>query len=75
MANVRCFWYLFVSHIVFIGEVLLAHISERVRGGCANLAASRAPKDIEWRIQLGVAFIPAVPLLLGVYFCPGELPA
>lgn len=25
---------------------------------------------IAWRLQLGSAFIPAVPLLLGIYFCP-----
>ncbi|KAL2008003.1 hypothetical protein VTN00DRAFT_7985 [Thermoascus crustaceus] len=38
-------------------------------GFCANLAV----KDtgvISWRLQLGSAFIPAVPLLVGVYFCP-----
>jgi hypothetical protein len=26
--------------------------------------------DIAWRLQLGSAFIPAVPLVLGIYFCP-----
>jgi hypothetical protein len=26
--------------------------------------------DIAWRLQLGSAFIPAVPLVLGVWFCP-----
>ncbi|KAK7408271.1 hypothetical protein QQX98_009584 [Neonectria punicea] len=26
--------------------------------------------DIAWRLQLGSAFIPAVPLLLGIYFAP-----
>ena len=26
--------------------------------------------DIAWRLQVGSAFIPAVPLLIGVYFCP-----
>lgn len=26
--------------------------------------------DIAWRLQLGSAFIPAVPLVIGVYFCP-----
>ena len=38
-------------------------------GTCANLAV----KDtgvISWRLQLGSAFIPAVPLLIGIYFCP-----
>lgn len=26
--------------------------------------------DIAWRLQLGSAFIPAVPLLILIYFCP-----
>lgn len=37
-------------------------------GFCANLAVFRT--DIAWRLQLGSAFIPAVPLILAVYFCP-----
>lgn len=38
--------------------------------GCsANLAVMNTG-DISWRLQLGSAFIPAVPLLIGVYFCP-----
>ncbi|KAK6530090.1 hypothetical protein TWF694_003462 [Orbilia ellipsospora] len=38
-------------------------------GTCANLAVVNTGK-IAWRLQLGSAFIPAVPLLIGVYFCP-----
>ncbi|KIJ23904.1 hypothetical protein M422DRAFT_275428 [Sphaerobolus stellatus SS14] len=38
-------------------------------GFCANLVLFRAGK-IAWRLQLGSAFIPAIPLLLGIYFCP-----
>lgn len=38
-------------------------------GTCANLAVANTG-DISWRLQLGSAFIPAVPLILGVYFCP-----
>ncbi|EFW20463.1 hypothetical protein D8B26_003161 [Coccidioides posadasii str. Silveira] len=38
-------------------------------GFSANLAV-KDTGDISWRLQLGSAFIPAVPLLLGVYFCP-----
>lgn len=38
-------------------------------GTCANLAVV-GTGEIAWRLQLGSAFIPAVPLLLGVYFCP-----
>ncbi|KAI9890957.1 MAG: hypothetical protein M1814_003458 [Vezdaea aestivalis] len=38
-----------------------------------GFSANLAVKDvgaIAWRLQLGSAFIPAVPLLIGVYFCP-----
>ncbi|KAJ6093285.1 hypothetical protein N7486_008574 [Penicillium sp. IBT 16267x] len=38
-------------------------------GFCANLAVKDTGK-ISWRLQLGSAFIPAVPLVVGVYFCP-----
>lgn len=38
-------------------------------GTCANLAMANVG-HIAWRLQLGSAFIPAVPLLLGVFFCP-----
>lgn len=38
-------------------------------GYSANLAVMKVGK-IAWRLQFGSAFIPAVPLLIGVYFCP-----
>ena len=38
-------------------------------GTCANLAVVNAGA-ITWRLQLGAAFIPAVPLVLGILFCP-----
>lgn len=38
-------------------------------GFCANLAMFRVGA-IAWRLQLGSAFIPAVPLVVGIYFCP-----
>ncbi|KEY65717.1 hypothetical protein S7711_05548 [Stachybotrys chartarum IBT 7711] len=38
-------------------------------GTCANLAVGQTGA-ISWRLQFGSAFIPAVPLVLGVYFCP-----
>jgi len=41
------------------------------RGFSANLAMYQVGK-IAWRLQLGSAFIPAVPLLIGIYFCPGK---
>lgn len=38
-------------------------------GFCANLAVYNVGA-IAWRLQLGSAMIPAIPLLVGVYFCP-----
>ncbi|KAK5117303.1 hypothetical protein LTR62_005920 [Meristemomyces frigidus] len=38
-------------------------------GTCANLAVYNTGA-ISWRLQLGSAFIPAVPLVVGIYFCP-----
>ena len=38
-------------------------------GTCANLIVKDVG-SIAWRLQLGSAFIPAVPVLLGVWFCP-----
>ena len=38
-------------------------------GFCANLAVYNVGA-IAWRLQLGSAMIPALPLLVGVYFCP-----
>ncbi|CCG81374.1 Sugar transporter [Taphrina deformans PYCC 5710] len=38
-------------------------------GFCANLAVYKVGA-IAWRLQIGSAFIPAVPLVLGIYFCP-----
>ncbi len=38
-------------------------------GTCANLAV-KDTGDIAWRLQLGSAFLPAVPLWLGVYLVP-----
>ena len=38
-------------------------------GTCANLAIWNVG-NIGWRLQLGSAMIPAIPLLLFVYFCP-----
>lgn len=39
-------------------------------GTTANLVVKDMGEDIAWRMQMGSAFIPAVPLLLGVYMCP-----
>ncbi|CRG90981.1 Low-affinity glucose transporter [Talaromyces islandicus] len=38
-------------------------------GYTANLVVAHVGK-IAWRLQLGSAMIPALPLLFGVYFCP-----
>jgi hypothetical protein len=38
-------------------------------GYCANLVVYQVPV-IAWRLQIGSAFIPAVPLCIGIFFCP-----
>jgi hypothetical protein len=38
-------------------------------GTCANLAV-KDTGAISWRLQFGSALIPALPLLVGIYFCP-----
>ncbi|EIN06371.1 hypothetical protein PUNSTDRAFT_89926 [Punctularia strigosozonata HHB-11173 SS5] len=38
-------------------------------GFCANLILYQVG-PIAWRLQLGSAFIPAIPLVIGVYMCP-----
>ncbi len=38
-------------------------------GTCANLAVGQTGA-IAWRLQVGSAFIPAVPLVIGTLFCP-----
>lgn len=39
-------------------------------GTCANLAVKDVGINLAWRLQLGSAFIPAVPLVCGIWFCP-----
>ena len=38
-------------------------------GTCANLVFVHSG-SIAWRLQFGSAFIPAIPLLCGIWFCP-----
>jgi MFS family permease len=40
-------------------------------GVSANLAVKDVGR-IAWRLQFGSAFIPAVPLVLLIWFCPGK---
>jgi hypothetical protein len=39
-------------------------------GSTANLILG-GTGDNAWRFELASAFIPAVPLVIGIYFCPG----
>lgn len=41
----------------------------KMLGFSANLAVVNTG-DIAWRLQFGSAFIPAIPLLIGIYFVP-----
>ncbi|TDZ20166.1 Sugar transport protein 14 [Colletotrichum orbiculare MAFF 240422] len=49
-------WQLFVAIGILLGFI-------------ANLAVAGVG-PIAWRLQLGSAMIPAIPLLIGIYFCP-----
>lgn len=49
-------WQLWVAFGIFMGF-------------SANLALYQTGR-IAWRLQLGSAFIPAVPLIIGIFFCP-----
>ncbi|KAL8893487.1 MAG: hypothetical protein Q9192_005214, partial [Flavoplaca navasiana] len=49
-------WQLWVAFGIFLGFT-------------ANLVLYQIG-DIAWRLQFGSAFIPAVPLIIGIYFCP-----
>lgn len=49
-------WQLWTAFGIFLGTV-------------ANLAVKDTGK-ISWRLQFGSALIPALPLLIGVFFCP-----
>lgn len=40
-------------------------------GFSANLAVHDVG-PIAWRLEIGSAFIPAVPLAIGIYLCPGR---
>jgi len=49
-------WQMWTAFGIFLGVV-------------ANLICYQAGK-IAWRLQIGSAFLPAVPLVIGIYFCP-----
>ncbi|KAJ4983726.1 arabinose-proton symporter [Stagonosporopsis vannaccii] len=49
-------WQLWTAFGIFLGTL-------------ANLAV-KDTGDIAWRLQFGSALIPALPLLIGVFFCP-----
>ena len=69
MADVDGLWYSDVSHLSFPTSTLEFELIN-YRGTVFNLALYQVG-DIAWRLQLASAFIPAVPLTLGIYFCPG----
>lgn len=51
------------SHLLFLSAFGI------FLGFLANLAVADIGKNA-WRLQLGSAFIPALPLAFGIYFCP-----
>lgn len=51
-------WQLWTAFGIFLGFV-------------ANLVVVDTGK-IAWRLQFGSAMIPAIPLMIGIFLCPGE---
>jgi hypothetical protein len=71
-------WQLWTAFGIFLGESPVApaenrHSSCSILGFAANVIVQDVGK-IAWRLQLGSAFIPAVPLAIGIWFTPGEYP-
>ena len=72
MAAVDSFWWVkaLPPSLPGIAEILTRPVSQGIfMGTCANLAVGKTG-SISWRLQFGSAFIPAVPIVLGIWFCP-----
>lgn len=54
----------------YLWSVVLGRILTISSGATANLALYQVG-PLAWRLQLGSACIPAIPLLVGIYMCPG----
>jgi hypothetical protein len=52
-------WQMWTAFGIFLGFV-------------ANLVVVDTGK-LAWRLQFGSACIPAIPLMIGIFFCPGKL--
>lgn len=73
MATLGGLWYLSVGcPFLWWCAHVVAAADEYSSGFTSNLIVYRIP-TIAWRLQLGSAFIPAVPLIVGIYFVPGTL--
>lgn len=71
LADVGCVWNPYVRcRARFIASN--ADCALRNRGVSFNLAAWTTSRQLVWRLQIGSAAIPAIPLLFGVYLCPGK---
>lgn len=68
-ADLGSFWYSIVS----ISSTKIRETSADLcfRGFSANLVVYNTAGELPWRLQLGSAVIPAIPLVFGVYACPG----
>jgi len=76
-ANVRgglvMSWQIWTAFGIFLGTVANIVVMVRWIGTHVHEMILTAPQDvgkIAWRLQLGSAFIPAVPLVLGIWFVP-----
>jgi len=63
-------WQLWTAFGIFIGTCANAVVKDvSPYAKLWNNADVQVPR-IAWRLQLGSAFIPALPLAIGIYFCP-----
>lgn len=60
------------SSVSFITTRIEYLLTSWYSGFCSNLIFYRIGR-LAWRFQLAAAFVPAVPVLIFVWFCPGKI--
>ena len=63
-------WQLWTAFGIFIGTCANAVVKDVSHSSSVPGFSSLQVPVIAWRLQLGSAFIPALPLAIGIYFCP-----
>ena len=63
-------WQLWTAFGIFIGTCANAVVKDVSHSSYIPGFSSLQVPVIAWRLQLGSAFLPALPLAIGIYFCP-----